>query len=161
MTDQFKLFKGNGVLAGYADTIQEAMSICDRQHGWYFEKEENLTKEELHYKVVRLCVNKELEPFGITYDDVKKGGQYEICTYSEVVEKKKFFGLWKSVELVKKSKPWFQFFTFDTPKQYEAWKKFCINLFRKELKMTKAQAETEFGWFNLNCGLKQNYELDK
>lgn len=156
---KFKLFKGNGVLASYADTIQEAMSLCDKNKGWYFEKEGKLTKEERNHKVIRLCINKQLERHGVTYDDVKKGGQYETCFYNEIEEKPKFFGLWRTEELVQKSKPWYQYYTFESEQEFNEWKEFCINLFRKELNMTKEKAEKEFVLFDLSYGLKQDYEV--
>lgn len=160
MTSQFKLFKGNGVLAGYAETIQEAMSRCDKQNGWYFEKNGELTKEELHYKVVRICVNKQLEPYGINYDDVKKGGSYEFFETETYIKQPYLFGLIKWKKKVVIIQPWYWYVTFESEQQFNEWKEFCINLFRKELKMTKKAAETEFGWFNLNYGLKQNYEVE-
>lgn len=156
---KFKLLKSNGVLAGYADTIQEAMSSCDINKGWYFEKEKKLTKEERIHKVIRLCVNKQLEKYGLTYDDVKRGGSYEFYYFYELEEKKKFFGLWKTKKLVQKSKPWYQLYIFESEQEFNEWKEFCINLFRKELKMSKAKAESEFAWFNLSYGLRQNYQV--
>lgn len=109
-------------------------------------------------EVIEACINKELEPYGVTYDDVKKGGEFETCYYSEYVTKKWLFGLIKRTTLEVKSKPWYRYYTFNSEQEYNNWKKFCINLFRKELKMTKAKAEREFGWFDLNYGLKQNYK---
>lgn len=159
MTHQFKLFKGNGVLAGYADTIQEAMSTCDRQHGWYFEKDGRLTKEELNHKVIRLCINKQLESYKITYDDVKKGGPHEFIKVEIVNKKRYLFNLFEKTEHSYVNKPWYQYYTFESEQEFNEWKKFCINLFRKELKISKAKAEKEFAWFNLSHRLKQNYEV--
>lgn len=160
MTQQFKIFKGNGVLAGYEDTIQEAMSRCDAQHGWYFEKKGKLTKEELRYKVGRLCINKELEVYGLNYDNVKKGEPFEY--WADVIEtEEKYLWFFKRKKITEKKVIWYQFLTFRTEQEYKSWEEFCINLFRKELKMTKKIAEKEFFWFDLKYGLKQNYELDK
>lgn len=159
MTNQFKLFKGNGVLAGYAETIQEAMSTCDRQKGWYFEKNGKLTKDETYHKVIRLGINKQLEPYGVTHDDVKKGGSHEFIKVGIVNKKRYFFNLFEKTEYSHVNKPWYQYYTFNSEQEFNEWKEFCINLFRKELKMSKTKAETEFGWFNLNYGLKQNYEV--
>ena len=111
-------------------------------------------------QIIEACINKELEPYAFTYDDVKKEGQFENCSYMEVVDKTRFFGLWKYQVLETKSKPWFQFFTFNSKEEYESWKEFCINLFRKEMKMSKKAAEAEFSQFDLNYGLKQNYNAD-
>ena len=158
MTNQFKLFKGNGVLAGYAETIQEAMSTCDRQNGWYFEKNGKLTKEERNYKILRLCINKQLEVYGLNYDNVKKGESFEYWT--DVIEtEEKYFWFFKRKKVTEKKVIWYQFLVFRNEQEFNEWKEFCINLFRKELKMSKKAAEVEFGWFNLSYGLKQNYEV--
>lgn len=95
-------------------------------------------------EVIEACINKKLEPYGITYDDVKKGTRVE------------FTDLYKYTE---EEVPWYQQYTFNSKEEYESWREFCINLFRKELKMSKAKAEKEFNWFDLNYGLKQNYEI--
>ena len=87
-----------------------------------------MTKEE----VLKACINKELEKYGISYEYVK------------------FFPPANEVK-------WYQYYTFDTPEEYDNWKKFCINLFRKELKMSKKVAEEQFMWLDLNYGLKQTY----
>lgn len=159
MTNQFKLFKGNGVLAGYAETIQEAMSRCDKQRNWYFEKDRKLTKEEINYKVLRLCMNKQLERYQLNYDDVKKDGHCEFFKVETFIEQPYLFGLFNYKKKVIKSKPWYQYLTFESEQEFNEWKEFCINLFRKELKMSKKPAEIEFNWFNLKYGLKQNYEV--
>lgn len=155
MTNKFKLFKGNGVFAGYADTIQEAMSTCDKQKGWYFEKDGKLTKEELNHKVIRLCINKELEPYGVTYDEVKQGGDKEFLPDKRVKKNTYLWGLFKKWEIIDVNKPWNQHYTFNSEQELNDWKEFCINLFRKELKMTKTNAETAFVLFNSRYGLKQ------
>lgn len=97
-------------------------------------------------QVIEACINKELEPYGVTYEDVKKG------------RKVKFFDFFKYITN-KKEIPWYQQYTFNSKEEYESWKEFCIKLFRKELKLTKKAAEKEFIWFDLNYGLKQNYSL--
>ncbi len=160
MTQQFKIFKGNGVLAGYEDTIQEAMSSCDKNKDWYFEKEGKLTKEERNYKVFRDCINKQLEVYALNYDNVKTGESFEYWT--DVIEtEEKYLWFFKRKKITEKKVIWYQFLTFRTEQEYKSWEEFCINLFRKELKMSKKTAEEEFIWFDLKYGLKQNYELDK
>lgn len=159
MENRFKIFKGNGVLASYQDTIEDAMSSCDENKGWYFEKEGTLTKAELYYKVVRQCVNKELEIYGLTYNHVKKGASFEYWT--ETIEtEEEFFWFFKRKKKKKIEKPWYQFLVFKTEEEYNDWKKFCINLFKKELKMKKGEAEYEFTMFDLKYGLKQQYLYD-
>lgn len=112
-----------------------------------------LTKQQ----VVEACINKELEPYGFTYDDVKKDGEFEMCHHQKIIKEKYFFGLLTRTKIEVVSEPWYQAFTFKTEVEYNNWKEFCINLFRKELKMTKKQAESEFINFDLSYGLKQEY----
>lgn len=157
---KFKLFKGNGVLAGYADTIQEAMSYCEENKGWYFEKEGKLTKEELIHKVIRLCINKQLERHGYTYNDVKNGAWRENFPNERFVDQRYLFGLIKTKKKITEYIPWYWYLTFESEQEFNEWKAFCINLFIKELGMTKQKAEIEFAWFNLDYGLKQNYDVE-
>lgn len=156
---KFKLFKGDGVIIGYANTIQEAMSRCEKQNGWYFEKEGRLTKEERIHKVVYLCINKQLEKYDLEYDAVIKGAKYEYFNKDCVEIKSYLWGLIKIKKFSTKKIPWYQHYTFKSKQEFNEWKEFCINLFRKELKMTKIQAEKKFAWFNLCYGLKQDYEV--
>lgn len=114
-----------------------------------------------HEEVIIACINKELEPYGFTYEDIKKGGQYEFIKVGFIEEKRYFFGLFKRTEYNRTKKIWYQYFTFNSKENYNSWKEFCINLFRKELKYSKVKAEREFAWFDLQWGLKKNYELDK
>lgn len=116
-----------------------------------------MTKQE----VLESCINKELELYDIGYDDVKKGGSIENVTDIMFIEKKYLWGLYKRYEMVKITKPWYQAYTFNSEQEYNNWKEFCINLFRVELKLTKKQAEQQFMWFDLNYGLKQDYEIPK
>ena len=158
MTQQFKIFKGSGVLAGYANTIQETMSRCDAQRGWYFEKDGKLTKEERYYKVFRDCINKQLEVYALNYDNVKKGEPFEY--WADVIEtEEKYLWFFKRKKITEKKVIWYQFLTFRTEQEYKSWEEFCINLFRKELKMSKKAAEEKFIWFDLKYGLKQNYKV--
>lgn len=155
---RFKLFKGNGVLAGYADTIQEAMSSCDKNKGWYFEKKGKLTNQEKIHKVIRLCINKQLEPYGLTYDNIKKGESFEYWEEPEEVEVK-YLWFFKKEKVTKRKVLWCSYLTFRNEQEFNDWKNFCIDLFKTELKMSKVKAEKEFKWLNLNYGLKQNYEV--
>ena len=158
MTQQFKVFKSNGVLAAYVDSIEEALSSCDRNKDWYFEKEGKLTKEERNYKVFRDCINKQLEAYALNYDNVKTGESFEYWT--DVIEtEEKYLWFFKRKKITEKKVIWYQFLTFRSEQEYKSWEEFCINLFRKELKMTKKKAEEKFIWFDLKYGLKQNYKV--
>lgn len=115
-----------------------------------------MTKQE----VLEACINKELEKYDLGFNDVKKGERFETCFYRDEVQVRYFFGLFKRKEIRITTCPWYQFFTFDSPEEYESWKEFCINLFRTELKLTKKKAEEQFIWLDFNYGLKQDYEQD-
>ena len=91
-------------------------------------------------QVITACINKELELYNTNMDTV------------ESLIDSGFFN---------DDIPWFKYYTFNSKREYESWKEFCIKLFRKELKMSKKAAEKEFAWFDLTYGLKQNYEQDK
>lgn len=49
--------------------------------------------------------------------------------------------------------PWYQHYTI-TSKQEETLKKLAIPIIKKELKIRTKVAEREYGWFNLQYGLK-------
>lgn len=117
-------------------------------------------KEMTIQQIIEACINKELEPYGVTYEQVKKGGEKETINIGVIEKKKYFFGLFTKTYWKSFKKPWYQAYTFNSKEEYESWKEFCINLFRKEMKMSKKAAEAEFSWFNLNYGLKQNYNTD-
>lgn len=89
-------------------------------------------------EVLEACINKELELYN---------------TNIEAVESLTDTGFFNE-EI-----PWYHYYTFNTPEEFNNWKDFCINLFRKEFKMSKKEAEKEFSWFNLSYGLKQNYDV--
>lgn len=88
-------------------------------------------------EAIKMCINKELELYGTNMDTVE-----------ELIDS----GFFKDV-------PWYQYYTFNSEQEFNEWKEFCINLFRKELQMTKQQAHYHFAWLNLSYGLKQDYEV--
>lgn len=151
---RYKLFNGN-ILAGYAETIKEAQEQCDINKGWYYELPKDIDRQELTQHVRWLCVNKQLEPFNLTYTDVKKGGKNQYIEIPITVNKKILFIPYQITEY--KKVIWYQHYTFKTEEEFNSWKKFCIETFRKYLKLSKEQAESEFAWFNLAVGLKQEY----
>lgn len=110
-------------------------------------------------EVIKACINKELEKYDLGYNNVTKGAAFEYH-YKGYVEVKSY--IWDLIKIKKfssKKIPWYQYYTFESEQEFNDWKEFCINLFREELKMSKTKAETEFDWFNLSYGLKQNYEV--
>lgn len=152
---RFKLHKGNDVLAGYANTIQEAQEQCDINKGWYYKLPEDVNRQELIRHITWLCVNKQLEPFGITDTDIRNGGKHEYVEIPITVTKKFLFIPYQTTQYEKVI--WYQYYTFKTEEEFNNWKKFCIETFRKYLKLSKEKAESEFSWFNLAVGLKQEY----
>jgi hypothetical protein len=111
------------------------------------------TRSELVTEVIKNCINKELEPYGLTVDDIK--GEKE---FTKVFEFKTntIWGFIKYPTFYKKV-PWYRYYTFKTEDQFEEWKSFCILEMVSKLKMSKAEAESEFAWLNLKYGLKQEY----
>ena len=152
---RFKLFKGNNILAGYSDSIKDAQERCDQQKGWYYELPKDIIDQELSQHVVWLCVNKQLEPFKVTYTDVKKGGTHEYIEIPIVVTKKVLFIPYQVTEY--KKVIWYQYYTIKTEEEFNTWKNFCIKTIIKYLKFSKKQAEKEFSSLNLAFGLKQKY----
>lgn len=88
--------------------------------------------------LTHLMLNKALEKHGVTVEDVKKN-QDKI---------KEEHGL-----------DWYQYYTFDTKEEYDAWKQFCINILLTKVapKPDRKRVELEFSWFDLSFGLKQTY----
>lgn len=89
-------------------------------------------------EVIKTCINKELALYDTTMEAVKS--LTDSGFFNEEI-------------------PWYQYYTFNSEQEFNEWKGFCINLFSKELKMSKKEAEKEFSLFNLSYGLKQNYDV--
>lgn len=73
--------------------------------------------------IFRLCINKQLEPHGVTYDDVVQDPN------------------------------WLRKYHFASDADYRAWKAWCIELLIKRGGFTRRGAEREFGMFDLGYGL--------
>ena len=112
---------------------------------------------ELEQQVWENCINKQLEPYGLTYEDVKIGGPKEYIKVFEFKMNKTLFGFIKYPTFFKKV-PWYQYYTFKSEAQYQDWKTFCLLEIISKLKYTKAMAENSFAWLDLHCGLKQDYK---
>lgn len=54
---------------------------------------------------------------------------------------------------------WYEYYRFNTKQEFEEWKKYCITFLTTKItpKISKKRALEMFNWFNLMCGLKQNY----
>lgn len=157
----FKVFKPNGVLAAEVKTLKEAFASCDRQKDWYWECDRKLTRDELIQSITRDCINEELKKYGITFSDVIKGGKHALASVPTLETRSYLWGLIKFKVNKIKFVDWYLYYTFDTVEEYEQWKKFCITLLRKKLKMTIAQAEFEFSQMTLAFGLRDAYKVDK
>lgn len=91
----------------------------------------------------RLFINKSLEKHGVDYD-------YILENQKQILEDT--------------GKEWYQIYTFDTEKEFDEWKSFCIEILTKRLKpyrFSKKRAIQEFAMFNLSFGLSQNYLKDE
>ena len=104
-------------------------------------------------KVLDACINKQLEPYGITVEDVRKNPYVKRF---KLQFKTILFGFLKYPTFYEKVN-WFQYYTFKSKEQFEDWKTFCILEMISKLKMSKEKAEHEFNWLNLQYGLKQDY----
>jgi hypothetical protein len=71
---------------------------------------------------------------------------------NEMINKELSF-VGKTIDDVKNDPDWFTNNTMND-NQYQEWKNYCINIMRKQFKMTKKRAEAEFAWFDLSYGLK-------
>ena len=83
-------------------------------------------------EVYRLIINKQLKPFGFNYDYVIKNPEIE-------------------------GESWFTYCTFNSEREYNKWKKYSINLIKKNITRSDKLARKEFAWIDLYCGLKHNY----
>lgn len=112
------------------------------------------TTEDIYQEVLDNCVNKQLEPYGLTIKDVRGKGAY--IKKFKLKLNSTLFGFIKYPTFFEKI-PWYQYYTFKSEAQFEDWKTFCILEFMSKLKLTKQMAEREFNHLNLFCGLKQEY----
>lgn len=87
------------------------------------------------------CIKKEFEIIGKPKD---WSTFKELCEWSKLEENRK----------------WFSDNEFETPEQYYEWKKYFMEHFYdwQPKRVSKAQAEREFSWFNLQYGLKYSFD---
>ena len=91
-------------------------------------------------KVVEIILDKQLEPFGVTMQDMVA------CPDGRI-----------------EGKFWYQFYTFKTKEEYTAWKDWSLNFLATQVspKKSKKNWEKEFAWLDLQYGLKRDFEYDK
>ena len=85
-------------------------------------------------QAAEMMINKELQPYGVTIEDVKKNPEID-------------------------GEPWYVHYTFKIEKDYEKWKRYCKNLMTNQvdLPLSKGEIDREFSFFALNYGLKCDY----
>jgi len=82
-----------------------------------------LQHQEIQSIVGTVCINKGLELFG------------------------------KCTSKVREDDGWYKQYKFPTEKEYSEWKKYCIRLFKKHLKLDSEGAKRAFAWFDFSYGL--------
>lgn len=96
-------------------------------------------EERTSTNIIKLIINKELYKFGIDYDYVVKHQEID-------------------------GKRWFEYYTFDNPKEYLSWERYSLRVIRWYYTSTKEQAKKEFSMLSLNYSLMFNFDyklLDK
>jgi hypothetical protein len=84
-------------------------------------------------ELLNLLLNKQLEPYNITVEDLMK------------LPEGKINGVW-----------WYEYYTFKTVEDYNIWKNFCVDILRNHTtpKLDKRRIEKEFSMLDLMWGLK-------
>ena len=96
-------------------------------------------EERTGNNIFKLIINKELCKFGVDYDYVIK--------HQEIDGKK-----------------WFEYYTFNKPKEYKSWEAYSLRVIRWYDNTTKEQAKKRFSMISLNYSLVLNFDyklLDK
>lgn len=106
-----------------------------------------MTKQERIDKIFNECINKQLEKYNITINDVYKGGLKEFHYKPKWLSKIPF------CKRYCKKIPWYVYYTM-TEQEFLDWQDFCINLIRKELKHSKIRATQEFNYLVVSFGLR-------
>ncbi len=89
-------------------------------------------------EVIKILVDKMLEPYNSSYDYVKSNPKIE--------------GI-----------DWYSYYTFKTVEDLEKFKEFFILTLTKNTspRFTRSSAEREWPWFNLMYGLKEEYKNEQ
>ena len=87
-------------------------------------------------ELISILINKELEPYNTTYEEVIEIPDGKIG-----------------------EKYWYNYYTFKTEEEYNNWKDFCIDILTHYTtpKIPKSLIIKEFSMFDLMWGLKQEY----
>jgi hypothetical protein len=90
-------------------------------------------------KIVETIIDKQLESFGVTMQDIIKYPEGKI-----------------------EGKDWYQFYTFKTKEEYDNWKDWSLNFLATQVspKRPKKLWSTEFAWVDLMYGLKRDFDYD-
>jgi len=81
------------------------------------------------HSVLKACINKMLEPYGVNY---------EFVVDNPVID----------------GQDWYHYYTFKDESERTAWMDFCVQLIRKELRMSKKMAQKMVDNLDLFCGLR-------
>ena len=95
--------------------------------------------ERTNENVIKLIINRELCNFGIDYDYIIK---------NQIIDTQK----------------WYEYYSFNKPKDYISWEKYSIRVIRMYLGLSKEKAKKEFSFISLNYSLFFNFDyklLDK
>ena len=106
-----------------------------------------LSDEEFEYYIV----NKELEKYGVTVDDIKK--------LPRMPEDRSF-----ADDSVIYWENWFQKYSFDSFEEFIAWKEYYFERYKdwKPKRMwRRSDVERHFNWHNMQIGLTYNYDFDE
>lgn len=87
------------------------------------------TRAIKEHDVLKSCINKMLEPYGVDYDFVVDNPTIE-------------------------GQDWYHYYTFKDESDRTAWKDFCVQLIRKELRMSKKLAQKMVDNLDMFCGLR-------
>lgn len=101
-------------------------------------REKKITAEEYIYDVI--CKEFDIVESGLEFKDFHELREY--CNNTE---------------------EWYQKFSFKTPEKFIEWKNYCLEHFYdwQPKRISKHQAQQEFGWLNLSFGFSTDFTLDE
>lgn len=157
----YNLYNKEGNAISNSLSLKEVLEMIDKNPGYSMRVGRWISEEDKKYYAIWLCVNKQLEPYNLTFYDVSKKGNYQHFTKRVITKKPVLWGLFSYSVNTEEQVPWYSYLTFKSEQEYLDWKAFCISTLRKVLGLNKQFAEESFDWLNLNYGLKQDYDSNK
>lgn len=104
-------------------------------------------------QVIKDIINKQLEIYNVTYDDLELLDNFKVYT-NKIIQK-----IWMKYRISMPAKKihWTKFYT-QTELEYKEWKQWCYNYFRSNIKgysqLSKKKFNKMFQWIDLDIGLK-------